>query len=128
MAYFVETCNNTRIYGDYLINQYVCLLKKNVFDWYTDLKANPIDSCEQLKQEFLHFFYNTPRSVSMIELFNLSQKKNNPLLEYINNWRNLSLNYKEICLKLLQLEYSSKECTAIFSIYFKESSQKLLKS
>ncbi|PHT63054.1 hypothetical protein T459_33074 [Capsicum annuum] len=44
VAHFVETCNNARTYGDYLVKQFVRSLKGNAFDWYTDLEPNSIDS------------------------------------------------------------------------------------
>ncbi|KAI3472363.1 hypothetical protein Pfo_031104 [Paulownia fortunei] len=85
MAHFIETCNDAGIYGDYLVKQFVCSLKGNVFDWYTDLEANSIDSWEQLEQEFLNRFYSTRCTVSMIELMNSHQWKEEPVIDYINH-------------------------------------------
>ncbi|KAL0454266.1 UNVERIFIED_CONTAM: hypothetical protein Slati_0765800 [Sesamum latifolium] len=70
-------------------------LKGNAFDWYTDLEASSIDNWEQLEQEFLNHFYSTRRTVSMIELTNSHQWKEEPVIDYINRWRNLSLNCKD---------------------------------
>ncbi|KAL0448901.1 UNVERIFIED_CONTAM: hypothetical protein Slati_1446500 [Sesamum latifolium] len=95
VAHFVETCNNVRTYGDHLIKQFVRSLKGNVFDWYTDLEADAIDGWKQLEQEFLNCFYSTQRTVSMVELTNSRQWKEEPVIDYINRWRNLSLNYKD---------------------------------
>ncbi|KAL0308914.1 UNVERIFIED_CONTAM: hypothetical protein Sradi_5833700, partial [Sesamum radiatum] len=47
-----------------------------------------------LEQEFLNRFYNTRRTVSMIELTNSCQWKEEPVVNYINRWRNLSINCK----------------------------------
>ncbi|KAL0293307.1 UNVERIFIED_CONTAM: hypothetical protein Sradi_6945000 [Sesamum radiatum] len=95
VAHFVETCNNVGTYGDHLVKQFVRSLKGNAFDWYTDLEAGLIDGWEQLEQEFLNRFYSTRRSVSKVELTNSRQCKEEPVIDYINRWRNLSLNCKD---------------------------------
>ncbi|KAL0358273.1 UNVERIFIED_CONTAM: hypothetical protein Sangu_0676700 [Sesamum angustifolium] len=74
---------------------FVRSLKGNAFDWYTDLEAGSIDGWEQLEQEFLNRFYSTRRTVSMVELTNSRQWKEEPVIDYINRWRNLSLNCKD---------------------------------
>ncbi|KAL0439902.1 UNVERIFIED_CONTAM: hypothetical protein Slati_2473200 [Sesamum latifolium] len=78
-----------------LVKQFVRSLKDNAIDWYTDLEANSIDGWEQLGQEFLNCFYSTRRTVSMVELTNSRQWKEEPVIDYINRWRNLSLNCKD---------------------------------
>ncbi|KAL0445320.1 UNVERIFIED_CONTAM: hypothetical protein Slati_2254700 [Sesamum latifolium] len=95
VAHFVETCNNAGTYGDHLVKQFVRSLKGNAFDWYTDLEAGSIDGWEQLEQEFLNRFYSTRRTVSMVELTNSRQWKEEPAIDYINRWRNLSPNCKD---------------------------------
>ncbi|KAL0413582.1 UNVERIFIED_CONTAM: hypothetical protein Sradi_1559900 [Sesamum radiatum] len=87
--------NHQRTYGDHLVKQFVRSLKGNAFDWYTDLEASSIDGWEQLEQEFLNRFYSTQRTVSMVELTNSRQWKKEPVIDYINRWRNLSLNCKD---------------------------------
>ncbi|KAL0307149.1 UNVERIFIED_CONTAM: hypothetical protein Sradi_6132200 [Sesamum radiatum] len=95
VAHFVETCNNAGTYDDHLVKQFVRFLKGNAFDWYTDLEADSIDGWEQLEQEFLNRFYSTLRTVSIVELTNSRQWKEEPVIDYINRWRNLSLNCKD---------------------------------
>ncbi|XP_070049532.1 uncharacterized protein [Nicotiana tomentosiformis] len=95
VAHFVETCNNAGTYGDYLVKQFVRSLKGNAFDWYTYLEDGSIDSWDQLEQEFLNRFYSMRRTMSMIELTNTRQRKGEPVIDFINHWRNTSLNYKE---------------------------------
>ncbi|CAA0821924.1 Unknown protein, partial [Striga hermonthica] len=95
IAHFIETCNDAGTYGDRLVKQFVRSLKGNAFEWYTDLEANSIDSWEQLEQEFLNRFYSTRRTVSMIELTHTKQWDEEPVIDYINRWRNLSLNCKD---------------------------------
>ncbi|KAK4393921.1 hypothetical protein Sango_1862900 [Sesamum angolense] len=62
---------------------------------YTNLEADSIDGWKQLEQRFLNRFYNTRRTVSMVELTNSRQWKEEPVVDYINRWRDLSLNCKD---------------------------------
>ncbi|KAL0378918.1 UNVERIFIED_CONTAM: hypothetical protein Sradi_3197300 [Sesamum radiatum] len=48
-----------------------------------------------MEREFLNRFYSTRRMVSMIELTNARQWKDEPVVDYINRWRSLSLNCKD---------------------------------
>ncbi|KAL0420320.1 UNVERIFIED_CONTAM: hypothetical protein Slati_3054900 [Sesamum latifolium] len=82
VAHFMETCNNAGTYGDHLVKQF-------------DLEAGSIDGWGQLEQEFLNRFYSTRRTVSMVELTNSRQWKEEPVIDYINRWRNLSFNCKD---------------------------------
>ncbi|XP_012837492.1 PREDICTED: uncharacterized protein LOC105958038 isoform X1 [Erythranthe guttata] len=113
VAHFVETCNDAGTYGDHLVKQFVRSLKDNAFDWYIDLGANSLDSWKHLEEEFLNRFYSTRRTVSMIEITNSRQWKKEPIIHYINRWRNLSLNCKdrmpetsaiELCIQGMQWE------------------------
>ena len=70
-------------------------LRGNAFDWYTDLEPESIDSWEQMEREFLNRFYSTRRTVSMLELTNTKQWKDEPVVDYINRWRSLSLDCKD---------------------------------
>ncbi|KAL0430983.1 UNVERIFIED_CONTAM: hypothetical protein Sradi_0724300 [Sesamum radiatum] len=104
VAHFVQMCNNAGIYGDHLIKQFVRSLKRNAFYWYTDLEAGSINRREQLEQEFHNRFYNTRRAVLMVELTNSRQSKDEPIINYIDKWRNLSLNNKDPLSKAPTIE------------------------
>ncbi|KAH0781657.1 hypothetical protein KY290_001255 [Solanum tuberosum] len=95
ITHFIETCNNARIYGDYLIKQFVRSLKGNAFDWYTDLESGSIDSYKQMKKEFLNRFYSTRCVVSMIEIANARQRNDEQVIDLKNRWMSLSLNCKD---------------------------------
>ncbi|KAK2976923.1 hypothetical protein RJ640_015899 [Escallonia rubra] len=69
--------------------------ERNAFDWYTDLEPESIDCWEEMEREFQNRFYSTRRSVSMIELTNTKQRKEEHVVGYINRWRALSLDCKE---------------------------------
>ncbi|KAK4566285.1 hypothetical protein RGQ29_002502 [Quercus rubra] len=95
VAHFVETCENAGTQGGLFVKQFVCSLKGNAFGWYTDLEPESIDSWEQLEREFLNRFYSTRRTVSMMELTNTKQWKDEPVVDYIHRWRSLSLDCKD---------------------------------
>ena len=95
IAHFIETCNNADTDEDLLTKQFVRTLRGNAFDWYTDLEPESIDNWEQMEREFLNRFYSTQRIVSMLELTNTKQWKDEPVVDYINRWRSLSLDCKD---------------------------------
>ncbi|KAA0041100.1 ty3-gypsy retrotransposon protein [Cucumis melo var. makuwa] len=109
IAHFVETCENAGSRGDQLVRQFVRSLKGNAFEWYTDLEPEVIDSWEQLEIEFLNRFYRTKRVVSMMELTNTKQRKGEPVINYINRWRALSLDCKDKLTQLSAVEMCTQD-------------------
>ncbi|KAK3043349.1 hypothetical protein RJ639_002651 [Escallonia herrerae] len=95
VAHFIETCNIAGTEGDLLVKQFVQSLKGNTFDWYTDLEFESIDCWKEMEREFQNRFYSTRRSVSMMELTNTKKRKDEPVVDYINIWRALSLDCEE---------------------------------
>ncbi|KAM1087469.1 hypothetical protein ACFX2B_012844 [Malus domestica] len=104
IAHFIETCNNVGTKGDYLVKQLVRSLKGNVFYWYTDLEHESINSWDQLEREFLNRLYNTRRTVSMLELTSMKQWKDEHVVNYINKWHSLRLDYKDRLSKTSMIE------------------------
>ena len=104
VAHFVETCNNAGTDGDLLTKQFVHSLRGNAFDWYTILEPESIDNWEQMEREFLNRFYSTRRTVSMTEVTNTKQWKDEPVVDYINRWRSLSLDCKDRLLEASRVE------------------------
>jgi len=95
IAHFIETYNNVGTSGDLLGKQFVRSLKGLAFDWYTDLASASIDSWGQMEKEFLNHFYSTRCVVSISELTNTRQDDEEPIIDYINRWRALSLKCKD---------------------------------
>ena len=104
VAHFVKTCEIARTQGGLFVKQFVRSLKGNAFDWYTDLEPESIDSWEQLEREFLNRFYSTRHMVSMMELTNTKQWKDEPVVDYINRCRSLSLDCKDRLSKIFAIE------------------------
>ncbi|KAA0063852.1 ty3-gypsy retrotransposon protein [Cucumis melo var. makuwa] len=90
--------------GDQLVRQFVRSLKGNAFEWYTDLETEVIDSWKQLENEFLNCFNSIRRTVSMMELTNTKQRKGEPVIDYINRWRALSLDCKDKLTEMFAVE------------------------
>ncbi|KAH0780994.1 hypothetical protein KY290_000592 [Solanum tuberosum] len=78
-----------------LTYQFVRSLTGIAFEWYIDLESSSIDSWEQMEQQFLKHFYNTRHVVSMIEIANVLQRKDEQVIDFINHWRSLSLNCED---------------------------------
>ena len=104
IAHFEETCENAGTQGSLLVMQFVRSLKGNAFDWYTDLEPESIDSWEQLERKFLDRFYSTCHIVSMMGLTNTKQWGNEPIVDYINRWRSLSLDCKDRLYEISTVE------------------------
>ncbi|TYK26475.1 ty3-gypsy retrotransposon protein [Cucumis melo var. makuwa] len=77
VAHFIETCATTSTQGDLL---------------------------RQLERDFLNRFYSTRHIVNMMELINTRQRKGEPVIDYINRWRALSLDYKDRLIELSTVE------------------------
>ena len=48
-----------------------------------------------MEHEFLNHFYNTRRTVNMMEITNTKKWKDESVVDYINRWRSLSLECKD---------------------------------
>ncbi|KAM1007178.1 hypothetical protein PS2_003784 [Malus domestica] len=84
IAHFIETCNNARTEGDYLVKKFVHSLKGNAFDWYTDLEPESINNWDHLEKEFLNPFYSTRCTINMLELTSTKQWKDELVVNCIN--------------------------------------------
>ncbi|KAA0042988.1 ty3-gypsy retrotransposon protein [Cucumis melo var. makuwa] len=82
VAHFVETCKNTGSRGDQLVKQFVRSLKGNAFKWHV---------------------------ISMMELTNTKQWKGEPVIDYINRWRALSLDCKDKLTELSAVEMCTQD-------------------
>ncbi|XP_038876523.1 uncharacterized protein LOC120068954 [Benincasa hispida] len=104
IVHFIETCENAGTRGDLPVKHFVKTLKGNAFHWYIDLEPEVIDSWEQLEREFLNRFYSTRRTVSMMKLTNSKQRKEEPVIDYINRWRALIMDCKDRLTELSAVE------------------------
>ena len=65
------------------------------FSWYAGLASTSIDSWGQMKNVFLNRFYSLRCILSISELTNTKQWNGEPVIDYINRWRALSLKYRD---------------------------------
>ena len=103
-AHFVETYENAGTQGGLFVKQFVRSLKGNAFDWYIDLEAESINSWKQLEREFFNRFYSTRRTTGMMELTNTKKWKDEPVIDYINQWHFLSLDCKDRLFEISAVE------------------------
>ncbi|KAL0288862.1 UNVERIFIED_CONTAM: hypothetical protein Sangu_2638600 [Sesamum angustifolium] len=92
------------------------------------MEASLIDGWEQLEQAFLNRFYSTRWTVSMVGLTNYRQWKEEPVVDYINRWRNLSLNCKDRLSEASAIEMRIQGIHWGLFTFFKESYLNLSKS
>ena len=100
IAHFVESCSNDGTHGNLLAKKFVHSLKANSFDWYIDLEHESINSWEQLENEFLNHFNSTHKTVRMIELTGTKKRKDEPVVDHINQCRSLCLYNKDRLSKI----------------------------
>jgi len=79
-------------------------LKGVAFDWYAYIAFASIDSWEQMQNEFLNCFHSSRRIVNISELTKTKQFDKEPLIDYINPWRALSLKCKDHLSKSSAIE------------------------
>jgi len=107
IAHFIETCSNASTEGDQLVKQFVRTQKGSAFGWYTSLASESINSWGKMEQEFLNRFYSIRHVVSLIELTNTRQWKEEPVLDYINRCRSLNLKCKDCLSEVSAVEMCS---------------------
>ena len=125
-THLMEICSNIGTKGDLLVKQLVISLKGNTFDWYIDLEPNFIYNWEQLEREFLNHFYSTWHIVSMTELTNTCQWKDELVIDYINRWRNLSLDCRDKLTKALDIKMCTQGMHLGYALYFSRDKTKNL--
>ena len=92
-------------YKGWPLGQTICWIPfREAFDWYTDLAPECIDSRDQMECEFLNRFYSTWWTISMMELTNTKQWKNESVIDYINPWHSLILDNKDRLSEVLTVE------------------------
>ena len=63
-----------------------------------------------MEKEFLNRYYSTCHTVSMMELTNMRQWKDEHIVDYINRWLSLSLDCKDCISEASGWECASKVC------------------
>uniref|UniRef100_A0A6N2KT51 Retrotransposon gag domain-containing protein n=1 Tax=Salix viminalis TaxID=40686 RepID=A0A6N2KT51_SALVM len=106
IAHFVETCNNAGTNGDLMV-----MPLTGTLTW-------------SLARLILGAVGATRRVVSMIELTNARQWKEEPVIDYIHRWRNLSLNCRDRLTETSALDMCIQGCigTTIYPTSIKPKS------
>ncbi|KAK4381112.1 hypothetical protein Sango_2999300 [Sesamum angolense] len=102
----LEESWQSRAYEDCILNMTSggCVVKHGHHKPYPvqseDSEVGSIDRWEQLEQKFLNRFYSTRRTVSMVELTDSRQWKEEPVLDYINR------SFEELATRAHDMELS----------------------
>lgn len=84
LAHFLFAHSDTVHNGSLMLWQFVLSLKGVASDWYSRLAPALIPDWQMMKQAFLTHFYNARRCVSLRELNEIDQGRDEPAAEFIN--------------------------------------------
>jgi hypothetical protein len=84
-----------------------------VFNWFTSLPPNSIDSWVSLKQKFHDYFYNGEVELRLSELMSLRQKYTKTVSDYLRQFREVRNPCYNITIveKEVSLSCTSKSCS-----------------
>lgn len=91
LAHFIATCGNTSGNDALLLRQFPQSLGGSAFEWYYSLENGSIKSWDDMMDAFRAKFAVASDRVGIADLASTKPKKGEPILEYINRWRNLSI-------------------------------------
>jgi hypothetical protein len=84
---FLAQVNNVGITDIHSIRMFPLSLTRTVFNWFTSLPLNSIDSWVSLEQKFRDYFYNGEVELRLSDLTSLSQKYTKTISDYLRWFR-----------------------------------------
>jgi hypothetical protein len=84
---FLAQVNNMGITDIHSIRMFPLSLTRTVFNWFTSLPLNSIDSWVSLEQKFRDYFYNGEVELRLSDLTSLSQKYTKTISDYLRWFR-----------------------------------------
>ncbi|XP_011625572.1 uncharacterized protein LOC105421100 [Amborella trichopoda] len=105
IAHFIAACGNTTNIYQLLLRQFVGILTGPAFKCYSRLPPGSISSWVQMEEEFLKLFCDIEKKVQLFELLEVRQKPHEPMIEYIERWRTLAINFTTPIGELQEMEY-----------------------
>ncbi|KAI0528965.1 hypothetical protein KFK09_001509 [Dendrobium nobile] len=91
LAHFRASCCNAGGSDALLFRQFVSSLSGIAFEWYADLPNGSMKTFTELEGLFLKRFSGAQQRVTVGDLVIEKQKSDEPLVDYILRWRNLSM-------------------------------------
>jgi hypothetical protein len=84
---FLAQVNDVGIIDIHMIRMFPLSLTGTVFNWFTSLPPNSIDSWDSLEQKFHDYFYNREVELRLSDLTSLRQKYTETISDYLRWFR-----------------------------------------
>ena len=93
-VYYLRSQTGNVIGNDDIMTwMFIGTLKGTAFDWFRSLSADFVNSWVDLETLFLYRFFEDDTEVTMNKLLDAKQKPQEPIKDFIERFRNLSLLY-----------------------------------
>ena len=91
LAHFVTACGDTSNNPSLLLRQFAGSLTGVAFEWYANLHPESIQTWPQMKDAFRVRFGGVSDKITIADLANTRQNKDEKVIDYVMRWRNLSI-------------------------------------
>jgi ferritin len=81
--------NNIGITGVHKVRPFQLSLSGTMFNWFTSLASDSVDSWPCLEQKFYDYFYNREVELRLSDLTTVKQKYNESASEYLKRFREM---------------------------------------
>nr|CAD1842647.1 unnamed protein product [Ananas comosus var. bracteatus] len=106
LTHFEVACGDTITNGSLLLRQFPLSLKGAAFQWYSKLSPGSIQDWPMMKSQFKSHFVSTKREITLRELADLRQERDEKVEAYITRWKNTSIN----CSQEIRAEEAIRPC------------------
>nr|CAD1836413.1 unnamed protein product [Ananas comosus var. bracteatus] len=106
LTHFEAACGDTVTNGSLLLRQFPLSLKVAAFQWYSKLPPGSIQDWPMMKAQFKSHFVSTKREITLRELADLKQERDEKVETYITRWKNTSIN----CSQEIRAEEAIRLC------------------
>nr|CAD1817824.1 unnamed protein product [Ananas comosus var. bracteatus] len=106
LTHFEAACGDTVTNGSLLLRQFPLSLKVAAFQWYSKIPPGSIQDWPMMKAQFKSHFVSTKREITLRELADLRQERDEKVETYITRWKNTSIN----CSQEIRTEEAIRLC------------------
>ena len=94
---FIETLGVYGLDDDLRVKEFSKSLTEKAYTWYVNLQPGSVDSWSSMCKMFLEKFFSTQERVTLIDMGRIRQKPKEDLMEYIERFRERSLDIQDVC-------------------------------
>ncbi|KAH7688681.1 Retrotransposon gag domain-containing protein [Dioscorea alata] len=91
LAHFITACGDTSNNPSLLLRQFAASLTGVAFEWYANLQPESIQTWQQMKDSFRVRFGGVTDKITIADLANTRQNRDEKVIDYVMRWRNLSI-------------------------------------